>query len=108
MAESKSTALPLGYAPALTSRAERRSRGGVAATGKPCRPAPQELWPPPPDPVSSSTGGGAESSAPAADHQEGAAAANAACACSAAARSANSAKQVAPLPLIRASSAPGN
>ncbi len=61
-----------------------------------------------PDLSSASIGGGRVNSAPAADHQSGFARRSAASAASAAARSANSAKQVAPLPLIRASSAPGN
>ena len=55
-----------------------------------------------------SIGGGSVNSAPAADHHAGFARRSAACAASAAARSANSAKQVAPLPLMRASSAPGS
>src|SRR5205807_4223804 len=50
----------------------------------------------------------AESSAPAADHQSGSATASFSRAASAAARSANRAKQVAPLPLIRAMNAPGS
>lgn len=51
--------------------------------------------------VAGLTGGGSDNSAPARTHQPGSAAASSTPACAAASRSANSAKQVAPLPLIR-------
>src|SRR3984893_9944360 len=78
MAESKSAALPLGYAPTACMAANYRESSSAAT--KP----------------------------PAAHHQRGSAAASASRARSAAPRSRKRAKHVAPPPLIRANKAPGS